>query len=190
MMIESPRLLLREWRPEDASALADGLNDLAVSRWLMAVPYPYALEDAQGFLRYCLRQAEETPRTDYFFAIVLKAADEVVGGTSLNGIEPHNGTASGGIWLQARHHGHGYGTEAFDARARFAFETLGLRRLENGFFTGNEASRRMQERLGYVVEGMRRKGYLCRADGLLKDEYVTGLLKEEWRPYTYKGENA
>ena len=41
----------------------------------------------------------------------------------------------------------------------------------------------MQERLGYVAEGMRRKGYLCRADGQLKDEYINALLREEWRPY-------
>jgi [ribosomal protein S5]-alanine N-acetyltransferase len=38
----------------------------------------------------------------------------------------------------------------------------------------------MQERLGYKIEGRRRKKYYCLADGELKDEIITGLLKEEW----------
>jgi RimJ/RimL family protein N-acetyltransferase len=39
----------------------------------------------------------------------------------------------------------------------------------------------MQERLGYVIEGKRRKGFLCKADGEYKDEIITGLLKDEWK---------
>ena len=182
MTIETPRLLLREWQNGDAPALVDGLNNLAVTQWLVAVPHPFTQADAENFLQYCRGQAEETPRSDYNFAIVLKETGDVTGGTSLNNIHPHHGTADGGIWINEHYHGQGYGAEAFDARARFAFETLGLRRLENGFLAGNEASRRMQEHLGYAVEGLRRKGFLCRADGILKDEYITGLLREEWRP--------
>lgn len=184
MTIETPRLVLREWQVGDLPALVDGLNNLAVSRWLVAIPYPFTRGDAQEFLRLCQRQAEGAPRTDYQLAIVRKEGNEVIGGTSLHSVNLYQGTAGGGIWVNERFHGQGYGAEAFDARARFAFDTLGLRRLENGFLAGNEASRRMQERLGYVVEGMRRQGFLCRADGLLKDEYITGLLREEWRPYS------
>jgi len=181
MTIETPRLALREWQEDDAPALVDGLNNLAVTQWLATVPYPFTHENARDFLAHCEQQAAKAPLNEYQFAIVLNETGEVVGGTSLNNIHPHHGTADGGIWINARFHGQGYGIEAFDARARFAFETLGLRRLENGFYAGNEASRRMQERLGYQIEGMRRKGFLCRADGILKDEYITGLLREEWR---------
>jgi len=180
MTIEIPRVHLREWQDSDAPALVDGLNNLTVTQWLAALPYPFTLENARDFLAHCKRQAAEAPQSEYHFAIVLRESGEVIGGTSLNNIHPHHGTADGGIWINVRFHGQGYGTEAFDARARFAFETLGLRRLENGYLAGNEASRRMQERLGYKTEGMRRKGFLCRADGVLKDEYITGLLREEW----------
>lgn len=55
-----------------------------------------------------------------------------------------------------------------------------MRRIENGFFEGNEASRKLQEKLGYKVEGFKRKAIRCRADGIIKNEYITGLLKEEW----------
>ena len=76
---------------------------------------------------------------------------------SLNKIDRFHGTAGGGIWINAKYHGCGYGTEAFGKRIEFAFNTLGLRRLENDFFEGNHASYRMQEKYGYKIEGVRRK---------------------------------
>lgn len=183
MTLQTPRLILRGWQEEDLPALIEGINDIAVSQWLAAVPCPYTMNDAQEFLRMCGQAAAQQPRTNYFWAITLKSTGEVIGGVSLNGIHFGHGTAEGGIWTNTRFHGHGYGTEAFDARIRFAFEQLGLRRIESGFFAGNDASLRMQKRLGFEVEGMRRKGFMCRADGQYKDEYTTGLLREEWRPY-------
>ena len=39
----------------------------------------------------------------------------------------------------------------------------------------------MQERFGYKIEGLKRKRYKCMADGKLKDEHITGLLKEEFK---------
>jgi RimJ/RimL family protein N-acetyltransferase len=92
-----------------------------------------------------------------------------------------HGTAGGGIWLNARYHGQGYGTEAFGEKIQFAFVDLHLRRLENGFFKGNDASLALQQRFGYQLEGERRQAYRCLADGTLKDECITGLLKEEWK---------
>jgi len=37
----------------------------------------------------------------------------------------------------------------------------------------------MQEKFGYRIEGLRRKAFKCMADGEFKDEYITGLLREE-----------
>jgi RimJ/RimL family protein N-acetyltransferase len=39
----------------------------------------------------------------------------------------------------------------------------------------------MQRKFGFKIEGLRRKGYKCMADGKLKDEYITALLKEDWK---------
>lgn len=38
----------------------------------------------------------------------------------------------------------------------------------------------MQTRFGGKIEGLKRKAYLCIADNTYKDEYIVGLLKEEW----------
>ena len=182
MFLETSRLILRDWAENDADDLAEGLNDIAISKWLAMVPFPYTIENAHGFIDYCIENAGSGNKSSYNFAIELKTEKKVIGGTSIERINKIQETSGGGgIWINSKFHGYGYGTEAFGKRLEFAFNELGLRRLDNGFFEGNLSSKKMQERFGYVVEGKRRKGYKCMADGLYKDEYITGLLKEDWQ---------
>ena len=181
MKIETARLILREWKKKDISDLTEGLNNLEISRWLAFVPYPYTRKDAQNWVNHCTEDMRKwKKRNSYEFAIELKAEKKVIGGTSLIRINKFQGTAGGGIWLNAKYHGHGYGPEAFGARIKFAFNELKLRRLENGFLRGNLSSFEMQKRFGYKIEGVRKKGFRCMADRKIKDEYITGLLKEDW----------
>jgi len=183
MRLETERLILRDWEPKDIDDIVDGLNDFDVAKWLASPPYPYTKEMAKKWIDFCMDNSQNGDRrTSYHFAIELRAENKVIGGTSLANIDRFHGTSSGGgIWLNAKYHGKGYGAEAFGKTIEFAFDNIGLRRIENGFFEGNDASSRMQEKFGYKVEGLRRKRYMCMADGNLEDEYITGLLKEEWR---------
>lgn len=187
MNLESKRLLLREWSIHDVDDLVEGLNNIEVSKWMAFVPHPYTKQDAERWIMYCLENAKKgADRTSYAFAIELKSERKVIGGVSLDKIDRFHGTAGGGIWINADYHGKGYGTEALGRRNEFAFMELGLRRLENGFFEGNELSFKMQEKLGYKIEGKRRRAFICMADGTIKDEYITGLLKEEWVQNEYR----
>ena len=95
-------------------------------------------------------------------------------------IDRRNGSAGGGIWLNEKYQRNGYGTEAFCIRNRYIFNELNLRRIENGYFKDNEKSHKMQIKLGYKDEGIRRKKFLCMATNEYVDEFITGLLKEEF----------
>lgn len=181
LRLSTARLVLRDWTQADIPDLIEGLNDLRVSRWLAFVPHPYTNADAERWLAYCSQLPERgADREQYEFAIEVSATQKVIGGVSLTRVSRAHGTAGGGIWVNARYHGLGYGTEAFAEKIRFAFVDLQLRRLENGFFKGNDASFAMQKRFGYQLEGERRQAYRCLADGTLKDECITGLLRAEW----------
>lgn len=181
MKLETKRLILRDWERADIADLVEGLNDLSVAKWLAFVPHPYAEQDAQRWIDFCTAESlKKDARGSYEFAITLKESAKVIGGVSLTRISKVHGTAGGGIWLNSKFQGRGYGSEAFGEKIRFAFEDLNLRRLENGFFRENRASLAMQERFGYKLEGEKRRAYRCMADGQLKDECITGLLKEEW----------
>lgn len=174
VIIETERLILRKWAVEDVNDLIEGLNNINVTKWLAGAPFPYLEKDALIFINKSIEN------NLYNFAIVLKSENKVIGGTQLTNIDLANGTAGGGIWINEKYWGKGYGTEAFGARIKYAFETLGLRRLENGYFKENEKSHKMQLRFGYKDEGIRRKRFISKATGKIEDEYITGLLNEEW----------
>ena len=174
VIIETERLILRQYKLEDVNDVVEGLNNLNVTKWLQGAPYPYTIKDAEYFINKSINEKL------YNFAIVLKGENKVIGGTQLTNIDLHNGTAGGGIWISEKYWGHGYGPEAFGARIKYAFEVLGLRRLENGYFKENEKSHKMQLRFGYKDEGIRRQKFVSRGSGKIEDEYITGLLKDEW----------
>ena len=174
VIIETERLILRQYKLEDANDVVEGLNNINVTKWLAGAPYPYTKEDALHFIKKSLDNKL------YNFAIVLKSENKVIGGTQLTNIDLHNGTAGGGIWISEKYWSKGYGSEAFGARIKYAFEVLGLRRLENGYFKDNEKSHKMQLKFGYKDEDIRRQRFVSRGSGKIEDECITGLLKDEW----------
>ena len=174
IFFESERLIFRKYKLSDVDDLVEGLNNINVSKWMAFVPYPYTKEDALSFINKSIEN-------DLFnIAIVLKSENKVIGGTQFRNIDYVQGTSSGGIWINENYQGYGYGREAWGARIKYAFEELGLRRLENGYFKGNIRSWKMQKRFGYKKEGTRRQKYKCLSTGKIVDECVTGLLKEDW----------
>jgi len=174
LIIETNRLILRQWNLNDIDDMVEGLNNINVTKWLAGAPYPYTKDDALQFINKTINDKL------YNFAIVLKSENKVIGGTQLSNINYSNGIAGGGIWINEKYQGYGYGSEAFGARIEYAFNVLGLRRLENGYFKENEKSHKMQLKFGYKDEGIRRKRFISKASGNIEDEYITGLLKEEW----------
>lgn len=78
--------------------------------------------------------------------------------------------------------GKGYGSDAMRVRAKFAFEVLGLHRLEADAMASNEGSIRALEKAGYKREGIAR-GKVWAGNrwhdvvllGLLADEYFANL---------------
>lgn len=178
--IETSRLTLRPWSEEDIEQLAQGLNDLAVAKWLAFVPHPYTTSHAGDWVRRCRELSNAGARPGaYEFALELKPERCVIGGVSLSKIDWQARTAGGGIWIANGYQGRGYGREAFEAKIRFAFDELGLTRLVNGYFDGNENSWAMQRKLGYrhIAEIPGR----CMADGRQTVEHVTELLRSDWQ---------
>lgn len=177
--IETSRLVLRPWGEEDVEQLTLGLNDLEVAKWLAFVPHPYSTAHASDWVKRCREMASAaTQPTAYEFGIELRTERRVIGGISLNKIDRTAGTGGGGIWIANGYQGRGYGREAFDAKIRFAFRELGLTKLVNGYFDGNESSWAMQRKLGYRPAGA--VPSRCMADGRPTIEHVTVLLRSDW----------
>ncbi|MEX1022272.1 MAG: GNAT family protein, partial [Dehalococcoidia bacterium] len=74
--------------------------------------------------------------------------------------------------------GAGYGTEAMRLACRFAFQEMGLQRIELGTFDFNTRALRSYERLGFAIEGRQRRAVYL--GGRYYDAIVMGLLREEF----------
>ncbi len=179
--IETERLILRSPSKQDISDVVRNINNLAVSKWLLVVPYPYTRKDALWYVNHCEEKRKEKPIKGFNYGIELKQTHEVIGGISLSPIKPDQGSSSLGYWLGTSHHGQGYGSEALEALIDLAFKKLKLRRLEAGVFVGNPSSGKLLEKYGFKQEGCKRKACICKADGKIKDEYLYGLLKSEYK---------
>ena len=178
IIIETERLILRKWQLSDKYDMVEGLNDFDTAKNL-TVPFPYTKEHAESFINNHLKNDDKT----YYFAIVLKSENKVIGGTSLE-IKNDINKNKGGIWLNKKYHGKGYGTEAWIARAKFSFETLSLNELENGFFEHNQTSWKMQQKLGYKIVG--KTTNFCPALNKEVVEIVTNLTKDDFYKTTKK----
>ena len=127
MIIESKRIILRNWDYGDVADAVEGLNNINVSKWLSKVPYPYTENDARGFIDFARKQDNQNRLS---FAIVLKENNKVIGGTEIANINLKDGIAGGGIWLNEKYQKNGYGMEAFSTKIKYAFDVLKLRKME------------------------------------------------------------
>jgi len=129
-----------------------------VARHLATAPWPYALEDAEAFLRYPRHPAMPsfliTERTD--------GEPRIIGSCGL-GRRP-SGAVELGYWIGRAHWGKGFATEASRALIEIA-RTLKLPRLEASHFLDNPASGRVLEKLGFRPTGLSAERYSCARGG-------------------------
>lgn len=81
IIIETDRLVLRQYKLEDVDDIVEGLNNLNVTKWLQGAPYPYTEKDALDFIN------KSIDNSLYNFAIILKSENKVIGGTQLTNID-------------------------------------------------------------------------------------------------------
>ena len=174
--LRTARLLLRSLESEDVSALVRlaGTKEVAVTT--LNIPYPYAEEDAYGFLAKASEDFGEGRSVT--FAISVAPARDLCGVIGLNITDAHN-RAELGYWIGVPFWGKGYVTEAAKALVTFGFETLKLRRIFAHHFSGNTASGRVLEKIGMRHEGRSRE-HIRKWDQFVDIENY-GLLAEEFR---------
>lgn len=81
--------------------------------------------------------------------------------------------------LSTTERGQGLATEAMTVFINFLFEDLGLHRINARIISGNKASFKLFQRLGFKQEGLQRE-YVRRGSTYL-DMNIFGLLDREWQ---------
>jgi RimJ/RimL family protein N-acetyltransferase len=145
-MIETERLLLRDWREDDFEPFARMCADPLVMEFFPATLTP---EETAAALE---RGRAHFARHGFgWWAAELKETGTFIGfiGLAVPGFEAHFTPCVETGWrLAAEYWGRGLATEGARASLRYGFETLGLREIVSFTTVGNGRSRRVMEKLG------------------------------------------
>jgi ribosomal-protein-alanine N-acetyltransferase len=185
MILESQRLILREYQKGDKENLVKSFNNLKMTQYLFTPPFPYFINDAESFINRTLQDQAKIPRENFEFAITLKGTDKVIGGIGIKHISEFEKAGTMGYWLNEEFWRKGIMTEAALKLMKFCFEELKLRRLNAEVFVPNEASNKLVEKLGFKLEGTRIQMHRSKSTGLIHDSNSYGILNEEWQKRSY-----
>ena len=163
---------LRPWHEDDVGAVFAACQDAEIQRWTV-VPVPYRREDAVFFV------VENAARTwaagGALFAVETLDRGELAGAMSL--FPPVDGVGVAGYWTVAAHRGRGLTAEALRLLTDWAFDELGLRRMELVADVRNVGSRRVAESAGYLEEGVLRQRSIHRGEPV--DDVIYGRLASD-----------
>jgi len=176
MCLETERLLLRRWRPEDLEAFYEAIHgeEITVS---YGVPPIETMEDAEKLFKEDYLQPKA-------FAMVLKSTGVPVGSVLLEiGDECFEPAAPNeaeiGFFIAKPYWNRGLTTEAVREILRYAVEERGIVRFFCGYFTGNEASHRVMEKCGFRY-AYTKENFFWELQQVYRTEIVTTLTREEW----------
>jgi ribosomal-protein-alanine N-acetyltransferase len=146
---------LREWRADDRDALVEMANDESIRRWTR-VPSPYTERDAEEW--FALTRTTRAAGHQAAFAVVASDDGRLLGSIDLrrNPADPAIGELGYMVGPAAR--GRRVATRAVELATRWAFEDLGIERMEILIDPRNEPSLKVAEAAGYAREGVLR-GY-------------------------------
>jgi ribosomal-protein-alanine N-acetyltransferase len=177
MIIETPRLRLREFVEEDWPAVFAYQAD---PRYLTYYAWTQRTEaEVWAFVAQFLTWQAAKPRHKFQLAITLRDGGPLIGNCGIRLAEAGAQMGDLGYEISPAHWGRGYATEAAQAMVGFAFEGLHLHRVWGECVPENVVSRRVMEKLGMRCEGRLRQTRWYK--GRWWDSLVYGVLEDEWR---------
>ena len=151
MVYETERLIVREYRPEDAPAAFRMYGNPEVMRYLGGGKVQKSVEQSRELIERVQKRYQETPVFGYW-AMEDKASGEVVGTVLLKPL-PNSELYEVGWHLAPQFEGNGYATEAARGALAYGFDNLGLETIYAVLFAENKKSWRVTERLGMTHIG-------------------------------------
>ncbi len=174
--IETARLRLRQFAPQDIEAFLAYRNDPDVARyqgWEAT-----SRQEAEDFIAEMGALQPGTPDQWFQFALALKSSDVLIGDIGLR-VDENGQQGMVGYTLAREYQGQGYMTEAMRAVLDMAFEQFMLHRMIALVDPANTPSWKLLERLGFRREGHFIEHWFNK--GRWVDDYQYALLGREWK---------
>jgi [ribosomal protein S5]-alanine N-acetyltransferase len=169
------QVVLRELRASDAASLFALLTTEEVSRFIS--PPPSTVDGFERFIAWALRQ--RAAGTYACFAVTVVGFDTAIGIFQVRSTEPGFGTAEWGFAVGSDFWGTGVFQEGAALVLDFAFETIGVHRLEARAAVRNGRGNSALQKMGAVQECRLRNSFL--KNGEYHDQVLYALLDTDWR---------
>jgi RimJ/RimL family protein N-acetyltransferase len=179
--LRTPRLVLKPHTLDNAEKVNAWDNDPEIRYYSDDNPEDRARDSIED-TRHRLECMSHAPADGHIihYAIHRRESQDLIGFGMIACVDPHNRRCKLGIVVGDKSQwGRGLGREALTAVIEHCFSALGMNRIGAEVYAINGRSVRLFEGLGFRREGVIRQVVLKR--GRFEDEYVYGLLAQEWR---------
>jgi RimJ/RimL family protein N-acetyltransferase len=166
---------LRELELSDAPSLFAMLTTEEVTRFIS--PPPTNVEGFERFIRWTHQQ--RAAGKCIVLGVVPKGMSTAIGLFQVKAIDPGSSTAEWGFALGSPFWGTGVFVHGAHLVLDFAFETMGVHRLEARAAVQNGRGNGALRKLGAVREGMLRGSFL--RNGQYHDQMLWSILETDWR---------
>ncbi|CAL9580689.1 GNAT family N-acetyltransferase [Streptomyces sp. NPDC088935] len=182
-VLTGDKTVLRPFTTEDADVMWEIINDPEVVRFTFEPSTELTLDRLRSW--YGVRTADPD-RLD--LAVTDRATGELVGEVVLYEWDPSARSCTFRTLMGPRGRGRGLGSEATRLVVGHAFEQVGLHRVQLEVYADNPRARRVYEKAGFVVEGVRREAAL--RGGEWVDDVLMAVLDHEWAEARTRREGA
>jgi RimJ/RimL family protein N-acetyltransferase len=180
-VLTGARTTLRPFCDEDLAAMAAAIADAEVLRLTGSAHSTAEVAQRRPIVDDRLRSwygSRNTQDDRLDLAIVDNDSAMCVGEVVLNNWEPANESCQFRILIGPAGRGRGLGTEATGLILRYAFTVLSLHRVGLEVYAFNPRARRVYEKAGFTVEGVKRDA--LKFDDQRVDAIVMSVLAPEW----------
>jgi ribosomal-protein-alanine N-acetyltransferase len=173
-LLAGESITLRELQLSDAPTLFAMLSTEEVSRFIS--PPPTTVEGYERFIEWTHKKRAAGELV--CFGIVPKGMTEAVGIIQVRSLEKGFGTAEWGFALGSPFWGNGMFIEGAQMVLDFAFDQIGVHRMEARCAVHNGRGNGALHKLGAVREVRLRKSFL--KNGILYDQFMAVILDTDW----------
>lgn len=180
MLRRTDEVLIRELAATDVDALFETVSASlpTLSQWLPWAKSGYARSDSAAWIAHC--QRTWSAGVGYHLGIFDAASGILHGGVGFSDVNTMRRSANLGYWVADAARGREVAVTAARLAATWAFEELGLQRIEILVQPENTASLRVAVKLGAVCEGIARNGIII--DGQPHEAIVHSLIPGDPAP--------
>ena len=174
-VLTGERVRLRELRMSDAAPLMAMLTSSEITRFISEPPA--TLEGFEQFIEWTARQ--RSAGLHACFAATVPGSDTPVGIFQVTQLDGNFETGEWGFVIGSAYWGKGLFREGAELLLDFAFNTIGVHRLEARASVLNGRGNGALLKIGAVPEGVLRRSFL--RHGRAFDQVLYSILDEDWR---------